>query len=109
MAVTRLIPSRIDTKLEAELRQGILDELRRPDDTAQPPGAPTLYMEESGTPFNYTHWYAVWECFDGTDDEERTRILLDAIREVFGPEEALRVTTALGLTSVEAEAMGLAA
>jgi len=56
-----------------------------------------VYKEESGMPERYTHWYVVWKQFEGVDEEDRSRIILDAIEEVFGREAVLRVTTAMGL------------
>lgn len=109
MAITKLRSCTIAAELEAELRRGLIVELQRPEDTDQPPDAPTIYLEESGTPDNYTHWYAVWDRFEEIDGEDRSRILFEAIREVFGKQEALRVTVAMGLTPGEASAMDLVA
>lgn len=107
MAIRRLDPTRLDEAQAAELREGLVAELRRAEETPAPAGAPVIYMEESGTPDNYTHWYAVWDRFEGVDNEERSRLLLEAIREVQGATEALRVTIAMGLTRAEAEGFGL--
>ena len=109
MAVRRLKRSRISSDREGELRRGIIDELNRPDGGEPAPDAPVIYLEENGTPAGYTCWYAVWDRFEGVDDEDRSRILFDAIREVQGAKEGLRVAVAMGLTSSEARAMGLGA
>ena len=107
MAIRRIDRSRLDEAKAADLRKGLTAELQRPENTPAPPAAPVIYMEESGTPDNYTHWYAVWDRFEGVDNEERSRLLLETIREVQGPTEALRVTIAMGLTPAEAEGFGL--
>lgn len=75
--------------------------------TPRPPEAPIIFEEESGTPDNYTHWYVVWDRFAGVDREVRSRVVLNALREVFGKQEALRAVEAMGLTSEEAEGFGL--
>lgn len=90
-----------------DLLPAIVDELRRPDDWPAAAGAPVVFMDETGTPERYAHWYVVWEEFRGVDDEERSRLVLAAVREVLGPQEALRVTIAMGLTPGEAREMGL--
>jgi len=109
MAVRRLRCRRISSEREGELRRGIIDELNRPDEGVPPPDGPVIYLEENGTPADYTCWYAVWDRFEGVDDEDRSRILFDAIKEVRGAKEGLRVAVAMGLTSSEARAMGLGA
>ncbi len=107
MAYRRLSSATLDAGREAELRSGIVEELRRPDGAPPAADAPVIYMEESGLPDNYTHWYAVWDRFAGVDSETRSRIVFDAVREVLGEKQALRVAGAMGLTPVEAENMGL--
>lgn len=107
MAVRKLDSSASINGQEAELRRGIVEEMRRDEGTEAPTGSPIIYLEESGLPDNYTHWYAVWDRFAGVDDEARSRIVLDAVREVFGQKEALRVAVAMGLTPAEALGMGL--
>ena len=103
----RLTPGSPPPEVEAELLEGLRAELARPETALQPPDAPTLYLEESGTPDNYTHWYAVWDRFEGIDEEERSRLILAAVRAERGVAEALRVTIAMGLTPEEAVAVGL--
>jgi hypothetical protein len=107
MAIKKLTKGTLDPHIEEQLSAGLVAELQRDEKLPQPPNAPTIYMEESGTPDNYTHWYVVWSAFENVDDEERSRLLLSAVREVFGVEEALRVTVAMGLTPEEAKGMGL--
>ena len=107
MAITKLKKSSLDQNKNRELLDGLVAELQRDEDQSRPPNAPTIYMEESGAPDNYTHWYAVWHDFEDVDNQERSRLLLEAVRTVQGLEEALRVTVAMGLTPEEAESLGL--
>lgn len=103
MAITKLTKTNLDQDRERHLLNGLVAELHRDDATAQPPYAPTIYMEESGTPDNYARWYAVWGEFEDVDNQERSRLILTAVREALGVEEALRVTVAMGLTPEEAK------
>lgn len=107
MAIRKLNPHALDSGQEAELRRGAVDELRQPAGAKTPPDAPAIHLGESGTPGNYTHWRAVWDRFSGVDSAARSRIVLDAIREAFGREEALRAAVATGLTPTAAGSMGL--
>jgi hypothetical protein len=83
------------------------EELRREETAPAHEGAPVFFREDSGLPGNYTHWYVAWDGFDGVDGEERSRLILAAIRNVLGKAEALRVTIAMGLTVAEARDMEL--
>jgi hypothetical protein len=83
------------------------DELRREEASPAPEGAPVFFREESGTPENYTHWYVAWDGFEDIEGEERSRLILAAVRNVLGKAEALQVTIAMGLTLREARDMDL--
>ncbi len=41
------------------------------------------------------------------NDEERSQLILTAVENVFGKEEALRITIVMGLTPAEAENIGI--
>jgi hypothetical protein len=90
----------------AEMIDAIASELARDDTQLAPEGAPVIYREQSGMPENYTHWYVVWDQFAHVDNEERSRLILAAVREFCGELEALKVTIAMGLTLDEAEELG---
>ncbi len=107
MAVRKLTPTSIDSREEVALRAAIAAEITRPDDTPPPADAPVIFREDSDDTYNYTHWYAVWDRFREVDPEVRSRVLLRAVEDALGREEALRVTIAMGLTRTEADAMGL--
>ena len=108
MAIRKLTGMRLDARHEARLRKGILAEMKRPDDTPPPAGGPVIYREESGTPERYTRWYVVWRQFEGVDAEDRSRVILDAVEQVFGRADALRVSIAMGLTPEDPVAQDIA-
>jgi hypothetical protein len=83
-------------------------ELKRPDGDPSQLDRPIIYQEESGTPERYTHWYIVWRQFDGVSNEDRSRIILNAVEEECGREAALKVTTSMGLTPDDPLAKDLA-
>jgi hypothetical protein len=108
MAIRTLTSSRLNPRREATLRKALVAEMERKNDVPAPTGAPVIYREESGTPERYTHWYVVWEKFKGIHNEDRSGIILDAVETAFGREEALKVTTAMGLVPDEPLALDLA-
>ncbi|MCR4316246.1 MAG: hypothetical protein NUW37_07860 [Planctomycetes bacterium] len=70
---------------------------------------PPEVLVERGHLSDYRHYYVVWSRFDSVDDETRSRIIFDAIRNAFGHNEAMRATVTLGLTRPEASEMGISA
>ena len=106
---SRFFGTRSRAALASMPRRGIVAEMQRHEGAETPAGAPTICLEEGGPPNNHTHWYAVWDRFAGVGDGTRSRIVLGAIREALGQNEALRAAVAMGLTPEEAEGMGLAA
>ena len=101
MAIRELTSSKLNPRREASLRRALVAEMEREDDARAPKSAPVVYREESGTPERYTHWYVVWEKFEDIHNEDRSRIILDAVEAAFGREAALKVTTAMGLVPDE--------
>jgi hypothetical protein len=87
---------------EAELRRQIAIELRNPTDNPEP-----VIIVEHPHPTT-THLFAIWSRFEGLEQIVRSRIILDAFREVRGEPEALNVTVSMGLTPDEARRMGIA-
>ena len=108
MAIRKLRSTRLDSRRETKLRKAIAEELRRPDDAPATLDGPVVYQEESGTPERYTRWYVIWKMFEGVDSEDRSRVVLDAVEEVFGRPEALRVSIAMGLTPEDPVAQDIA-
>ena len=105
MAVKRIGPPRVPAVEEQEMLEAIKAEMRRLDGQPAPPGSPMVIAEEQHFP-DYVHYYVVWDRFKGVANEIRSSIVFDAVREVF-PEDFLRMTVAMGLTSEEAKGMGL--
>ena len=92
-------------ELRGDLLNPIEEELNNGGET--PDGAPIIHKEERVSAERYTDWDVVWDKFQGVDDEERSRLILTAVENVFGKEEALRITIAMGLTPTEAENIGI--
>jgi len=97
MPVRTLRSTKPNPRREAALRRALVAEMERDDDASASKSAPVIYREESGTPERYTHWYVVWKKFEGIHNEDRSRIILDAVEAAFGRSAALKVTTAMGL------------
>jgi hypothetical protein len=108
MAIRKLRSTRLDSRRENQIRKAIVAELRRPDDAPASPEGPVVYQEESGTPERYTRWYVIWKKFEGVDSENRSRVVLEAVEEVFGRQAALRVSIAMGLTPEDPVAQDIA-
>lgn len=53
------------------------------------------------------HLYVIWQDWKHLDLRERSEIIMDAYEAARGPESALRVTIAMGLTREEADRMGI--
>ena len=51
--------------------------------------------------------YVVWRRWEGVPPSDRTDVILDAFEAVRGKDAVLRVSLALGLTTPEAEQLGL--
>lgn len=106
MAIRKLTTRRAE--VSDELLQALKEEMERPEGVSPPPSAPIIYLEVSDGPDNYTHWYVIWDRFAEVDEEERSRLIMRAVEGTRRREEALRVTIAMGVTSDEPKAMGLA-
>lgn len=89
-----------------DLKESIKAELLRPDDTVASVGSPVIFKDTSGLR-NHSHYYVVWDKFDGVDSLERTLIIYESIEEVLGIEEAFRAVTTMGLTVKEAKNRGI--
>src|SRR5947209_6055259 len=103
---TRSIVGGRESTLETTLKEGIKAELLRPETKRHPKNAPIVFKDASGLP-NHSHYYVVWDRFDGLDQLIRSSIVYESVREAFGVEEAMRTVTAMGLTAEEAHEMGL--
>jgi hypothetical protein len=83
--------------------QRLADEIRNPHDgTAEP-----LIILESQGQQAPTHLYVIWKEWGQLTQLERSEIVLEAYREAKGSNLASSLRVALGLTSEEAERMGI--
>lgn len=92
----------------ARLKEAVCAELRRPDDQPAPAGAPVVLREREGVP-PLSHYYVVWDGFQGCSQEIRASVVYEAVLECLGKPEALNTTVVMGLTVDEARNMGLQA
>ncbi len=107
MAVKKLKDNQLEDSAFDDLNDKIKREILRPDNEMQPPGAPVVAKEESGGFPAYFHYYVIWDQFNGVDDELRSKIVYQAVKEAISVEEALKTTIAMGLTTDEATALGI--
>jgi hypothetical protein len=101
MPVIRIREGALAAPDRADLRDGILAEMRRPANTSRPVGAPVVVREEAVGMPRYSHWFVVWEEFRDIDSEYRASLIMDAIETEFGREEVLRTSSVMGLTPDE--------
>ncbi len=64
--------------------------------------------EEQDPAGRTVHIYVIWDAWEDVDDNKRAELVMDAFVELYGREAVLNVTIAMGLTSDEANRMGLA-
>ncbi len=67
---------------------------------------PRVIWEENRF-INRVHVTVVWDRWEGVDPEARSRIIVDAVERTRGPEVASRLSLALGVTSEQAQRMGI--
>ena len=87
--------SDLKTRLVAEWR-------RSQSDQSQP-----VIIEDSGGANQPLHVYVIWDEWDDLDMVDRSEIIMDAYAERYGRDQNLNVTVAMGLTSIEADRMGI--
>lgn len=102
---TRSIVGGSESTLEVALKNGIKAELLRPDKQRPMKNAPVVFKDESGLP-NHSHYYVVWNKFEGLDQLIRSSVVYESVKDAFGVEEAMKTVTAMGLTVEEAKEMG---
>ena len=82
-----------------ELTCRLVAEWKDPRENGQP-----LIVQEGGNGIP-THIYVIWDDWSELNQTERSEIIMDACEEIYGVQESLQVTVALGLTKPEAERM----
>ena len=77
----------------------MLREWRNPDDDVPEP----IIIEEAPGAQSAVHVFVIWSRWAGLSDLERSEIIMEAFEELRGPDEAMRVSVAMGLTQDEAK------
>lgn len=89
-----------------ELTRMLIQEWQHPKDTGQP----TIIIEgQEGQP---QHIYVIWDEWANLNQADRSEIIMDVIEHLAGDSrirDISLVTVAMGLTSEEAERMGICA
>ncbi len=78
----------------------LVAEWRDPGKTGQP-----IILTEGGGQYQPVHVYVVWDKWRDLTQTERSEVIMDAMEEVRGLEEASKTTVAMGLTAEEADRM----
>ena len=87
-----------------ELQTRLVEEWSSPQQGAAEP----VIIEEADTQGRVpTHLYVIWNAWSDLDQIERSEIIMEACEQVRGRDFALNVTVAMGLTTREAERMGI--
>ena len=76
----------LDTRSLSELQpllNAVKAELRRSKKQRKAKDSPVIFKSKSGLP-QYSHYYVVWDQFEGYGDLIRTDIILQAIEDVLG-------------------------
>ena len=92
----------VNTRL-IQLEDRLVEEWRNPQGNAPEP----IIIEESDRQQAPEHLYVIWSEWTGLSQYERSKIVLNAYERVRGRNFALNVTLAMGLTSDEADRMGI--
>lgn len=101
MPVRRGLPrSRPDSAPALEER--LANELATPAEGGQP-----LVFEEPPEPAPVTRLFVVWDDWSEMSQQDRSAIILGAYERSKGPAAALKIAVAMGLTTAEAERMGI--
>jgi hypothetical protein len=99
----RHFPIGVPTSDEQTIRDRLVHEWRTPESAVAQP----LILEERVGKNLREHIYVIWDDWAHMDQVRRSEIIMDACEEVYGKEEALNVTIAMGLTAAEADRMGI--
>ena len=87
----------------SDLEDRLAKELRHPTEQGQP-----LIVEEPPEPAPVSRLVVIWDDWAELSQQDRSETILRAAEQVRGQEATLRITVAMGLTSPEAERMGIA-
>lgn len=102
MPVKKLI--RVPASAEAAtLRSRLVDDWRNAASNAAQP----VILEEGGGANQPLHLYVIWDDWSELSMVERSEIIMDAYEEIHGAGSGMHVTVAMGLTSAEADRLGI--
>ena len=102
MPVKKFIPR--DPPAEAQdLRDRLVAEWRATNSSNTQP----IIIEDSGRANQPMRVYVVWNEWEALSGIERSEIIMDAFEKRYGPDRAVNVTVAMGLTTAEADRMGI--
>lgn len=102
MPVRQLRPQQHGPHAKA-FKERLLAEWKNPDDTASQP----VILEQRGGTNQPMHVYVVWDDWAALSDVERSEVIMEAFEEHYGHAEAMNVTVAMGLTTAEADRLGI--
>ena len=85
------------------LVQRLAAEWSSPSSTASQP----VILEERNAPDGPMHVYVVWDDWADLSGVERSEVVMEALEQRYGREQALNVTVAMGLTTPEAERLNI--
>ena len=77
--------------------------LQRPDGPTEAP----LIIEEKTPRRDFLHVQVIWDRWAGIPGEDRGRVIMDAYQQIRGMETVLKISSVLGLTSAEAQRLGV--
>jgi hypothetical protein len=102
MPVKKLV--RVQPSAQAfDLRNRLADVWRKSQSAATQP----VILEEKGGANQPLHVYVIWDDWGSLGMIERSEIIMDAYEERYGVGSAVNVTVAMGLTSSEAQQLGI--
>ncbi|MBI4578968.1 MAG: hypothetical protein HY718_04645 [Planctomycetes bacterium] len=99
----RPLPKRPPSPEAPTLKNRLVREWRNKKSTAAQP----IILQESGESSQPIRVYVIWDDWKEVSGIERSEIIMDAFEAVHGKRKALNVTVAMGLTSAEADRMGI--
>ncbi|MCR4316806.1 MAG: hypothetical protein NUW37_10695 [Planctomycetes bacterium] len=110
MAIRRV--TRIELgQAEKRLVKALIREIDRDENEESPKGAPIIVCEETLSYRGQSgdHYFVVWNKFEGMDDDLRNLIVWEALSnsKTLDEDELSNVVVAMGVTTEEAEEMGL--
>lgn len=76
-------------------------------DQANEDPRPVIIQEENSAG-GAVHLFVIWDAWGSMAQRDRSEIIMDAYEEVAGMPMAVQVTLAMGLTTEEAQRMGIA-